>query len=99
MACGCGLEDSDKEALKELGLVTEHSYGIIQAARVTDSAGNEVNIVKLRNPWGNFEWKGDWSDESDKWTEELKEQYNVTVADDGCFWMDFETIQKYFDRV
>jgi hypothetical protein len=29
MACGCGLADSDKAALKELGLVTEHSYGII----------------------------------------------------------------------
>lgn len=25
-------------------------------------------LVKLRNPWGKGEWKGDWSDESYKWT-------------------------------
>lgn len=56
MAIGCGKKDSDKEALKKLGLVTEHSYGIIAAAVVTGSDGVEVNICKLRNPWGNFEW-------------------------------------------
>ena len=44
MATGCGKSDSDKEALKKLGLVTEHSYGIIAAAVVTGSDGVEVNI-------------------------------------------------------
>jgi hypothetical protein len=24
----------------------------------------------MRNPWGGFEWDGDWSDNSNKWTEE-----------------------------
>lgn len=99
MATGCGKEDSDKAALKELGLVTEHSYGIISAATVTDSAGNECNICKLRNPWGNFEWSGDWGDESDKWTEEAKTQLNVTTENDGTFWMDIQDMKKYFDRV
>jgi len=28
-------------------------------------------LVKLRNPWGGGEWKGDWSDESYLWTKEL----------------------------
>lgn len=99
MAVGCGLEDSDKEALRELGLVTEHSYGIIAAANVVDSNGNTAQICKLRNPWGSFEWKGDWGDESDLWTEELRQELNVTVANDGCFWMDVETMKLYFDRV
>ena len=39
IAAGCGQEDSDKAALKELGLVTEHSYGIIAAAVVVGSDG------------------------------------------------------------
>ena len=25
-----------------------------------------------RNPWGAMEWKGDWSDSSSKWTEEMQ---------------------------
>jgi calpain-15 len=93
------LADSDKAALKELGLVTEHSYGIIAAATVVDSNGNQANICKLRNPWGRFEWNGDWGDESDLWTEELKEQLEVTIENDGCFWMDIEDMKQYFDRV
>jgi hypothetical protein len=73
IAAGCGLEDSDKAALKELGLVTEHSYGIIAAAVVVGSDGQEAKICKLRNPWGSFEWNGDWADESALWTDELRE--------------------------
>lgn len=99
MATGCGKKDSDKAALKELGLVTEHSYGIIAAASVTGSDGAEAKICKLRNPWGSFEWKGDWGDESEKWTDELKEQLNIKTEDDGTFWMDIEDMKKYFDRV
>lgn len=58
--------------MKELGLVGEHSYGVIATALV-EKDGNEVMLLKLRNPWGSFEWKGDWGDESDLWTPELKE--------------------------
>ena len=25
--------------------------------------------LQLRNPWGSFEWKGDWGDGSDMWTQ------------------------------
>lgn len=28
-------------------------------------------LVKLRNPWGKGEWRGDWSDDSYKWTARL----------------------------
>ena len=31
-----------------------------------------VKILQLRNPWGHFEWTGDWSDNSDCWTEKAK---------------------------
>ena len=93
MSLGCGLNDSDKETLEKLGLISNHSYGIISAASVIDTAGNEVDIIKLRNPWGSFEWQGPWSDTSELWTEEAKKELNVTVEDDGCFWMDIETIK------
>jgi calpain-15 len=30
-------------------------------------------LLNLRNPWGNFEWDGNWSDSSPLWTEEIKQ--------------------------
>ena len=50
----------------------------------------------MRNPWGQFEWSGDWSDKSPCWTNELKKKVGFTDADDGIFWMDFEDVKKYF---
>ena len=46
-----------------------HAYGLIGCAEVYDRAGNFTKIVNVRNPWGSFEWKGDWSDNSPCWTE------------------------------
>ena len=53
----------------------------------------------MRNPWGKFEWQGDWSDESDLWTPELREQLDVNEKDDGLFWMCLEDMNKYFGRI
>jgi len=36
--------------------------------------GKTERLLKIRNPWGNFEWKGDWSDASPLWTPALREQ-------------------------
>ena len=33
---------------------------------------NIERLVKLRNPWGKGEWKGDWGDDSWLWTPYLK---------------------------
>lgn len=77
----------------------QHSYGLIKVDVVSDAEGQSINIVKLRNPWGNFEWKGDWSDNSDKWTEEAKSQVNLESANDGTFWMAFEDFKQYFSRI
>ena len=101
IAAGCDAKSEDEKAkLKELGLVGEHSYGVIGVAELTDADGNEVKLLKMRNPWGSFEWKGDWGDESAKWTPELKEQVGFTeAADDGTFYFCIDDLIKYFGRV
>lgn len=46
--------------------------------------------VQLRNPWGTFEWDGDWSDKSEQWKAYpgVKTELWPNLADnDGCFWM------------
>jgi hypothetical protein len=45
------------------GLVPGHAYSIIIAKEY-----NEIKLVNIRNPWGSFEWDGDWSDHSPLWT-------------------------------
>jgi len=45
------------------GLVPGHAYSVISASEY-----NNVKLLKIRNPWGHFEWEGDWSDKSDLWT-------------------------------
>lgn len=57
-----------------------------------------TRLLKIRNPWGNFEWKGDWSDTSDLWTSDLKEYCDFTEANDGTFFMSWEDAQTYFSR-
>ena len=101
MAAGINPLDAEQaKRINDMGLITEHSYGLISAAVVKDKSGNDVQLVQMRNPWGNFEWSGDWGDNSDCWTPELKRELKLSAdADDGLFWMSFEDVKKYFGRI
>ena len=77
------------------GLVSGHAYTLLGAFKTPDG----VPLVKLRNPWGKGEWKGDWSDKSPKWTKDLIKQFNVTDEDNGMFYMSYEDLRKHFVAV
>lgn len=100
MICACGL-NSDKEGEQSVatGLRPGHAYSLLDDAVVTDALGNVCHLVKIRNPWGNFEWNGDWGDKSTKWTASLREQLQLEDVDDGTFWMDFRDMRNTFDDV
>jgi len=49
-------------------LLPGHSYSVIQVREVQSH-----KLLNIRNPWGNFEWTGRWSDNSPEWTEQIKE--------------------------
>lgn len=54
----------------------------------------------MRNPWGNFEWDGNWSDKSDLWTEEMKRLVQPQLdGEDGAFWMGFDDFMLKFDSI
>ena len=52
----------DMEAKLSSGLIKGHAYSVTGAATVQVN-GKDVRIVRIRNPWGQREWTGDWSDE------------------------------------
>lgn len=99
MAASAGANETSLEALEKLGLIGGHAYGLISAVSIRDRFEDEVKLIQLRNPWGDFEWKGDWGDNSDCWTPESKEEAGWTNVDDGTFFMCLEDVQKYFNRV
>ena len=77
-------------------IVRMHAYSIMEAREIK---GNR--LLKVRNPWGEYEWRGAWSDGSEQWTPEWMELLNHRFGDDGQFWISYEDLlREYssFDR-
>ncbi len=85
---------SDKEDID--GVVQGHAYSIISAKEV-----DSFQMINLRNPWGTFEWKGDWSDNSPLWKQypKVAKALDFSPVDDGSFWMDFKDFCKYYKNL
>ncbi len=49
------------EAKLDNGLIKGHAYSVT-GANVLTVKGKEVKLIRIRNPWGQKEWNGDWSD-------------------------------------
>nr|XP_023474201.1 calpain-14 [Equus caballus] len=91
-----GCQTHSGERVLETGLVGGHAYTLTGIRKVTWKHGPEY-LVKLRNPWGKVEWKGDWSDSSSTW--ELlspKEKILLLRKDDGEFWMTLQDFKAHF---
>eukprot|EP00742_Colponemidia_sp_Colp-10_P006128 GILJ01006558.1.p1 GENE.GILJ01006558.1~~GILJ01006558.1.p1 ORF type:complete len:814 (-),score=130.82 GILJ01006558.1:164-2605(-) len=74
------------------GLVPGHAYTVIGCHEVE---GHQ--LLKIRNPWGSFEWNGDWSDNSPLWNHQLRQQVGVPeAADDGTFFMSLKDFLTHF---
>jgi hypothetical protein len=53
------------------GIYETHAYVVLQAWEEGD-----LKLVKIRNPWGEREWMGDWSDGDKLWTAEMMTKLN-----------------------
>ncbi|XP_065580677.1 calpain-5-like isoform X2 [Artemia franciscana] len=103
--------ESEMEARTDVGLVKGHAYGITAIRKVflKDTRlfaflrGKEkIYMVRLRNPWGEKEWNGSFSDGSPEWskiTSSEREKLGLTFEDDGEFWMTFDDFTDNFTEV
>jgi len=93
------------EALDDNGLVGTHMYSILDAQELGAIPGlrlggllGTTRLIRLRNPWGRFEWKGAWSDGAKEWDSHpmVKAWLRPKAEDDGSFWMPWEEFHAIF---
>jgi len=93
------LENQEMEAKLESGLIVGHAYGVSRVYELEVGSHGTCRLIKLRNPWGQKEWQGDWRDDDPKWgqlTEEQRKELDLTIEDDGEFWMSFDDYLSIF---
>ena len=84
---------SKNSVQKASGVVGSHAYTVIGAYEV-----EKHKLLKLRNPWGTGEFKGDFSDSSPLWTDSLKKAVGYQSADDGIFFMTLRDFRGLYDN-
>uniref|UniRef100_A0A8B9VY03 Calpain-3 n=1 Tax=Anas zonorhyncha TaxID=75864 RepID=A0A8B9VY03_9AVES len=89
------------ETRMSCGLVKGHAYSVT-AVEETTFKGEKIRLVRLRNPWGQVEWNGPWSDKSEEWNfinEAEKVRLQHKIAEDGEFWISFEDFMRHFTKL
>jgi calpain-15 len=95
-AAGTDISDiAGSETIDSMGVVSRHAYSILGVYQYGDE-----RLVKMRNPWGKHEWTGDWSDKSERWTEDAKTklQHNPDL-NDGIFFIGIKDFDAHFHDV
>ncbi|XP_055073643.2 calpain-2 catalytic subunit [Misgurnus anguillicaudatus] len=100
---GCSIDITsayETEAVTSLKLVKGHAYSLTGAEEV-HYMGSPVQLVRVRNPWGQVEWTGAWSDNSREWDNVLPEEKAKLdySAEDGEFWMAYSDFVQNFSRL
>ncbi|KAK7827166.1 hypothetical protein U0070_019962 [Myodes glareolus] len=100
---GCSIDVSsaaEAEATTRQKLVKGHAYSVTGVEEV-DFRGCPEKLIRLRNPWGEVEWSGAWSDAAPEWNyiDPRKKEELDKRAEDGEFWMSFSDFLKQFSRL
>ncbi|XP_065816876.1 calpain-2 catalytic subunit [Labrus bergylta] len=100
---GCSIDitsSADSEAVTGQKLVKGHAYSVTGADQV-EYRGNMEKLIRIRNPWGQVEWTGAWSDNSSEWryiSDEDRERLSHR-SEDGEFWMSFSDFLRHYSRL
>lgn len=56
------LQDKEGQAVRERrGMVSNHSY-VVTGVEEVQYLESTAKLIRVRNPWGDTEWEGAWSD-------------------------------------
>uniref|UniRef100_A0A8C1E2G0 Calpain 1, (mu/I) large subunit a n=1 Tax=Cyprinus carpio carpio TaxID=630221 RepID=A0A8C1E2G0_CYPCA len=100
---GCSIDITsafDMESVTFKKLVKGHAYSVT-ALKQVEFRGLTERLIRIRNPWGQVEWTGAWSDNSPEWDEidpSEKDDLHLEM-EDGEFWMSFNEFLRQFSRL
>ena len=98
-----GVDEEENLSGSKIGkknLVPSHVYSLLSVFEVNHPTRGLQRLLRLRNPWGNKEWKGDWSDESTVWTDDLLKKLNHDKnANDGTFFIEYGDFIESFSEI
>ncbi|XP_036211055.1 calpain-9 [Myotis myotis] len=101
---GCSIDiknSAESEARTPFGLIKGHAYTVTGIDQV-HVRGRKTALIRVRNPWGQVEWNGAWSDSSPEWRAvgpAEQQRLSHAALDDGEFWMAFSDFKAHFDKV
>ena len=97
--------------VNKTGILLNHAYSLLDVFELTDPQTDKIyKLVRIRNPWGQTEWNGRWSDTSNEvnmyrnllqeYVNNLEpdERFNIG-DDDGTFFMLYEDWSKIFNKL
>ncbi|KAJ8319152.1 hypothetical protein KUTeg_004243 [Tegillarca granosa] len=90
-----------REAEKPNGLYMGHAYSITGLATVPYQ-GTSVQLLRMLNPWGEKEWRGDWSDKSPQirnMSQDVRRQLGIEIVNEGEFWISVHDMIANFDEI
>ena len=77
-----------------------HAYSVIES--VDNVAGTDIDLIKVRNPWGKGEIEdGEFDDDGPGWDKypQIKAELKPVVADDGIFWVTKQEFFQFFQTI
>eukprot|EP01084_Bolivina_argentea_P252402 423645_1 len=91
-----GNRDSTEQKCEATQIVSGHTYSVLRVISVEG-----FDLLYLRNPWGDFEWNGDWSDNSDLWQKypKIAKKLNFNNKEDGLFWIEYTDFIRLFNVI
>ncbi|XP_004861706.1 calpain-3 isoform X11 [Heterocephalus glaber] len=101
---GCSIDTIvpvQYETRMACGLVKGHAYSVTGLEEALFK-GQRVKLVRLRNPWGQVEWSGSWSDSWKDWSfvdKDEKARLQHQVTEDGEFWMSYDDFISHFTKL
>jgi hypothetical protein len=115
---GCSIDgqgvESDVVVNGEMtGLLARHAYSLIDVLEIKNPKATKGRnrLIRLRNPWGQREWQGKWSDKSAEMETfidlikreinrlEEEERFDPENAEDGSFLMCFKDWRSLYNNL